>query len=210
MSATWKPVGVLALAFSAVTVLPTIATAAGVANPTFTKDIAPIFQQKCESCHRPDSMAPMSLMTYEDARPWARSIRTRVDTRQMPPWAIDKTVGIQDFKNDRSLSDDQIATIVNWIDAGCAEGRPERHAGAGAVAGRSGLEPREELRTDRAGSRDPLDAVDAESRRQRHLVASGRRDRAHRASLGSRDRNPPEHGEGPQDHAPRHRQPAAG
>ena len=56
MSATWKPVGVLALAFTAVTVLPTIATAAGVANPTFTKDIAPIFQQKCESCHRPDSM----------------------------------------------------------------------------------------------------------------------------------------------------------
>jgi hypothetical protein len=122
MSATWKPVGVLALAFSAVTVLPTIATAAGVANPTFTKDIAPIFQQKCESCHRPDSMAPMSLMTYEEARPWARSIRQRVDTRQMPPWAIDKTVGIQDFKNDRSLSDDQIATIINWIDKGAPKG----------------------------------------------------------------------------------------
>jgi len=122
MSATWKPVGVLALAFSAVTVLPTIATAAGVANPTFTKDIAPIFQQKCESCHRPDSMAPMSLMTYEEARPWARSIRQRVDTRQMPPWAIDKTVGIQDFKNDRSLSDDQIQTIVSWIDKGAPKG----------------------------------------------------------------------------------------
>src|SRR5258705_11941285 len=122
MSATCKRVGVLALAFSAVTALPTIATAAGVANPTFTKDIAPIFQQKCESCHRPDSMAPMSLMTYEEARPWARSIRTRVDTRQMPPWAIDKTVGIQDFNNDRSLSDDQIARIVNWIDNGAPNG----------------------------------------------------------------------------------------
>jgi hypothetical protein len=122
MSATWKPVGVLALAFSVVTVLPTIATAAGVANPTFTKDIAPIFQQKCETCHRPDSMAPMSLVTYEEARPWARSIKTRVESRQMPPWSIDKTVGIQDFKNDRSLNDDQIATIINWIDKGAPKG----------------------------------------------------------------------------------------
>ena len=122
MSATWKPVGVLALAFSVVTVLPTIANAAGVANPTFTKDIAPIFQQKCETCHRPDSMAPMSLVTYEEARPWARSIKTRVEARQMPPWSIDKTVGIQDFKNDRSLNDDQIATIINWIDKGAPKG----------------------------------------------------------------------------------------
>src|ERR1700755_482186 len=75
--------------------------------PTFTKDIAPIFQDKCEACHRPDSIAPMSLVTYEEARPWARSIRTRVEARQMPPWSIDKTVGIQHFKNDRSLSDAQ-------------------------------------------------------------------------------------------------------
>src|SRR6476619_2401446 len=122
MSATWKPVGVLALAFTAVTVLPTFVTAAGIANPTFTKDIAPIFQQKCESCHRPDSMAPMSLITYEEARPWARSIKTRVESRQMPPWSIYKTVGIQEFKNDRSLNDDQIATIVNWIDKGAPKG----------------------------------------------------------------------------------------
>src|SRR5260370_887525 len=82
---------------------------AGVATPTFTRDIAVIFQQKCECCHRPDAMAPMSLITYEEARPWARSIKTRVESRQMPPWSIDKTVGIQDFKNDRSLNDDQIA-----------------------------------------------------------------------------------------------------
>src|SRR5881397_3486778 len=59
-----------------------------------TKDIAPIFQQKCESCHRADGMAPMSLVTYEDARPWAKSIAARVGTHQMPPWHIDKTVGI--------------------------------------------------------------------------------------------------------------------
>jgi hypothetical protein len=91
---------------------------------TFTKDVAPIFQQKCETCHRPESIAPMSLRTYEEARAWARSIRARVAARQMPPWHIDKTVGIQKFKNDRSLSDDQIATILAWIDQGALKGDP--------------------------------------------------------------------------------------
>jgi hypothetical protein len=102
---------------------PSVAAAAAAdAAPTFTKDIAPIFQEKCEACHRPNSIAPMSLVTYEDARPWARSIRTRVEARQMPPWDIDKTVGIQHFKNDRSLNDEQIQTIVRWIDAGAPKG----------------------------------------------------------------------------------------
>jgi len=89
---------------------------------TFTKDIAPIFQEKCQACHRADSMAPMSLVTYEEARPWAKAIRERVITRQMPPWHIDKTVGIQKFKNDRSLSDAQIDSIVKWVDAGAPKG----------------------------------------------------------------------------------------
>jgi hypothetical protein len=89
---------------------------------TFTKDIAPIFQEKCEACHRPDSIAPMSLVTYDEARPWAKAIRERVITRQMPPWHLDKTVGIQKFKNDRSLSDAQIDTIVKWVDAGAQKG----------------------------------------------------------------------------------------
>ena len=93
--------------------------------PTFTKDVAPIFQAKCESCHRPDSMAPMSLMTYQDARPWARSIKARVTAHQMPPWHIDKNIGIQEFKNDRSLSDQQIDTIVRWVDAGAPQGDPK-------------------------------------------------------------------------------------
>src|SRR4026209_1412650 len=86
--------------------------------PTFTKDVAPIFQEKCQACHRPNSIAPMSLQTFDEVRPWARSIRTRVSARQMPPWHIDKTVGIHQFKNDASLSDDQIDTIVRWVDAG--------------------------------------------------------------------------------------------
>jgi hypothetical protein len=100
----------------------TAASAEVPANPTFTKDVAPIFQEKCEACHRPESMAPMSLVTYEDARPWARAIKTRVSARQMPPWHISKTVGIQKFKNDRSLSDDQIETIVRWVDQGAVKG----------------------------------------------------------------------------------------
>jgi hypothetical protein len=92
---------------------------------TFAKDIAPIFQEKCEACHRKDSMAPMSLVTYEETRPWARSIKERVVTHQMPPWHLDKTVGIQEFKNDRSLSDAQVATIVRWVDAGAPLGNPK-------------------------------------------------------------------------------------
>ena len=94
---------------------PLIALAQG---PTFTKDVAPILQSKCQECHQPGSIAPMSLITYEDARKYARRIKTKVSARLMPPWHIDKTVGIQSFKNDRSLSDQQIATLVNWVDSG--------------------------------------------------------------------------------------------
>src|SRR5262245_43721443 len=92
---------------------------------TFTKDVAPIFQEKCEACHRVDSMAPMSLISYEEARPWAQAIKNRVSKREMPPWHIDKTVGIQQFKNDRSLSDAQIQTIVRWVDSGSPKGDPK-------------------------------------------------------------------------------------
>jgi hypothetical protein len=95
------------------------------AAPTFTRDIAPIFQDKCEACHRAESIAPMSLVTFEEARPWARSTKQRVADRQMPPWHIDKTIGIQQFKNDRSLSDKQIDTIVAWVDAGAPKGDPK-------------------------------------------------------------------------------------
>src|SRR5436190_11476920 len=84
------------------------------ASPTFAKDVAPILQDKCQNCHRPGQVAPMSLLTYEEARPWARSIKTKVQSRMMPPWHIDKTVGIQQFKNDISLSDAQIDTIARW------------------------------------------------------------------------------------------------
>jgi hypothetical protein len=94
-------------------------------TPTFTKDIAPIFQEKCQDCHRKGSMAPMSLLTYEETRPWAKSIRQRVVTKQMPPWHIDQTVGVQKFKNDLSLSEVQINTIAKWVDAGAPMGDPK-------------------------------------------------------------------------------------
>jgi hypothetical protein len=114
------------LAVGAVVSLAAPAFAADPAKtPTFTKDVAPIFQAKCESCHRTDSMAPMSLVTYKDVRPWAKSIAQRVRGRQMPPWHIDKTVGIQHFKNDRSLNDSQIDTILDWVAAGAPEGDPK-------------------------------------------------------------------------------------
>jgi hypothetical protein len=92
---------------------------------TFSKDVAPILQAKCQQCHQPNSIAPMSLITYKDARPWARSIRQRVATRQMPPWHIEPNVGVQRFKNDMSLTIDQIDTIVRWVDAGAPEGDPK-------------------------------------------------------------------------------------
>src|SRR5262249_8867409 len=104
--------------------LPISAATAQTARPapTFAKDIAPILQAKCESCHRPNQMAPMSLITYEEVRPWVKSIAARIGARQMPPCHIDKTVGIQKFKNDRSLSDAQIDTILRWADAGAPRG----------------------------------------------------------------------------------------
>jgi hypothetical protein len=124
--AEFRGLGWLTAFAGAVLVFPVVAAAQTAAPaPTFTKDVAVIFQEKCESCHRPDSIAPMSLVTYEDARPWARSIKNRVAARQMPPWHIDKSVGIQQFENDRSLSDAQIDTIVRWVDGGAPKGDPK-------------------------------------------------------------------------------------
>src|SRR4029434_943408 len=115
----------LAVLAVAVTILSAgVTTSQAPAAPTFSKDVAPIFQEKCQACHRPDSIAPMSLVTFEQTRPWAKSIRERVISRNMTPWHIDKTVGIQHFANDRSLNDKEIDTIVRWIDAGAPQGDP--------------------------------------------------------------------------------------
>jgi hypothetical protein len=113
---------------SGVALLICVATSAAAAQQqtiTFTKNVAPILQQKCQVCHSPGSIAPMSLITYNDVKEYADEIRSHITERVMPPWHIDKTVGIHDFKNDRSLSDEQIATIVKWIDGGMPQGKPE-------------------------------------------------------------------------------------
>jgi mono/diheme cytochrome c family protein len=100
------------------------APAANQTPVTFTKDVAPILQRSCQTCHRPGAVAPMSLLTYEDVRPWARSIKSKVTNREMPPWHIDRNIGITKFKNDPSLTDQEIATIAKWVDAGAPRGNP--------------------------------------------------------------------------------------
>jgi mono/diheme cytochrome c family protein len=87
---------------------------------TFNRDVAPILFKNCAECHRPGEAAPMSLLSYKDARPWARSIREKVVSRQMPPWHADPHVG--EFANDRRLSKSEIDTISAWVDAGAPEG----------------------------------------------------------------------------------------
>ncbi|MEE2963566.1 MAG: hypothetical protein VX427_05380 [Acidobacteriota bacterium] len=92
---------------------------------TFAKDVASILQEKCEACHRTGQMAPMSLTTYAEVRPWARAIRTKVVAGDMPPWHMSKTTGIQKFVNDISLTTEQIDTIVRWVDTGAPLGNPD-------------------------------------------------------------------------------------
>lgn len=123
--------GVLAAGVFTLSSLSTAAEPGG--NPTggapapvtFAKDVAPILQAKCQECHRKGTAAPMSLVTYEEVRPWARSIKERVVRRNMPPWHLNKSVGIQSFKNDLSLTDAQIDTIARWVDSGAPLGNPK-------------------------------------------------------------------------------------
>jgi len=118
----WAWSGVVALGLFAA--WPATATAQGSANVTFTKDIVPILQRSCQSCHRPGAMAPMPLISYEDVRPWASAIKRRTAAREMPPWFIEKNVGIQKFKDDPSLTDAEIVKIVKWVDSGAPRGNP--------------------------------------------------------------------------------------
>ncbi len=101
------------------------AVASAQTAPTFTRDVAPIFQKKCEACHRPDSIAPMSLVTYQQTRPWARSIKARITEHSMPPFQIDRTVGVTKFKNDESLTPAELETVVKWVDGGAPQGDPK-------------------------------------------------------------------------------------
>ncbi len=96
---------------------------------TFSKDVLPILQKNCQSCHRPGQVAPMSLLSYQDARPWARAIKNAVIQKKMPPWFADATYG--HFTNDRSLSQHDIETLAKWADTGASEGDP--HAAPPAI-----------------------------------------------------------------------------
>ena len=90
---------------------------------TFSKDVAPILQKNCQGCHRPGEAAPMSLRTYQEARPWAKAMKQAVLTKKMPPWFADAQYG--HFRNDRSLPQKDIDTLVSWVDAGAPEGDPK-------------------------------------------------------------------------------------
>ena len=92
---------------------------------TYSRDIAPILQEKCVTCHNPEGIGPMPLQSYQQVSPFAALIKDRTSKRIMPPWHIDTTTGIQEFKNDASLSDEQIATISAWVESGALEGNPE-------------------------------------------------------------------------------------
>jgi mono/diheme cytochrome c family protein len=92
--------------------------------PTFAEDVAPLLFESCAHCHQPNGIGPMSLLGYQDARRWARRIREKVASREMPPWHLDPTVGVQAYKNDVSLTESEIETIVRWVDAGTPEGDP--------------------------------------------------------------------------------------
>ena len=114
---------------AALLVLPDAAAsqqATGTGEVTFASDVAPIFYENCVSCHQENGMGPMSLITYDEVAPWAPVIKDRVESRFMPPWHVDRTVGIQEFKDDISLTDAEIETIARWVDAGAPQGDPDQ------------------------------------------------------------------------------------
>src|SRR3954466_10253779 len=92
------------------------------AAPTFSKEVAPIFYRHCVGCHHPNDIAPMSLVDYKSARPWAKAIREAVRLKRMPPWFADPTIG--HFSNDPSLSESERQIITDWVDQGAKEGDP--------------------------------------------------------------------------------------
>src|SRR5579872_2314716 len=99
-----------------------LAAAAGTEDkkPTYDRDVLPVLQKNCQSCHRAGEVAPMSFMSYQETRPWAKAIKAAVLSKKMPPWFADPKYG--HFQNDRRLTDTEVATLVNWADGGAPEG----------------------------------------------------------------------------------------
>jgi mono/diheme cytochrome c family protein len=123
----WSTVGILlaaaGVALGGVSLTAGQASRATAPVPTFARDVAPILYKNCVSCHRPGEMGPMSLISYNDARPWAKSIRDRVASRSMPPWFADPHYGT--FVNDPSLSQKDVDTIAAWVEGGAPQGAPK-------------------------------------------------------------------------------------
>src|SRR5215470_20298751 len=120
-------VNVIFICFAAIAFIAIPSINASVKNRgkavTFTKDVAPIFFKNCAECHRAGEAAPFSVMSYKDVRPWAKSVKEKVVKREMPPWHADPHV--QEFKNDRRMTQAEIDTITAWVDGGAMEGDPK-------------------------------------------------------------------------------------
>ena len=168
---------VIVLVAAVAVAVPVLAAPALASGPTFSTDVAPIFQRACQRCHQETGIGPMSLVTYDEVRPWVRQIRDRVERRIMPPWHIDRTVGIQAFKNDFSLTDAEIDTVVRWVDAGGAGGQPGRPAAADRLAARVRLGARQHARPARSGRE--LHAVHRHRQRAGPVVEPDHRVRGH-------------------------------
>src|SRR6516164_6628889 len=105
---------------SIVTIFASTLSAQGLSSVTFNKDVLPVLQKNCQTCHRPGQAAPMSFLTYKDARPWAKAMKAAVATRKMPPWFADAQYG--PYLNDRALKQSEIDAIAAWADQGAPEG----------------------------------------------------------------------------------------
>src|SRR5215210_790502 len=120
MSMIPRALAAVLIGSAALTVSTAATTGETSVGVTFNKDVLPILQKNCQTCHRPGEIAPMSFLTYKEARPWARAMKTAVVNRQMPPWFADPAYG--HFSNDKRLSDADIGTIAAWADGGAVEG----------------------------------------------------------------------------------------
>ena len=110
-----------ALLLGSLALLCTAGAARAATTPTFSKDVAPIVFNNCATCHRAGEVAPMTLTSYDDVRPWAKVIKSKVVSREMPPWGADPAHSLK-MRNDRSLTQAQIDTIVAWVDGGAPKG----------------------------------------------------------------------------------------
>jgi len=114
--------GLAIVVFAVVSIAPAMASPGGESDKpvTFYRDVLPILQQNCQSCHRPGQIGPFSMLSYKEMRPWAKAIKAAVIEKKMPPWFADPHYG--HFNNDRSLKPSEIETIVSWVDGGGVEG----------------------------------------------------------------------------------------